>query len=286
VSIFLFIVLVGSVVFWLYFINRYDKLRPEPMGAIIKVLLVAGFLSTLLAGFLNSGFAALLGFDLMGEYTNSVLKSFLFSAFVGLNEEFFKFLFTYVMVRSLKEFDEPIDGLIYGMTGGLGFAFFENIDYGLMGGTFTAIIRNFSAVPLHIAVAAVWGIGLSKARFSGEQNPNYILHSKNYILIAAGIHALYDFLLFASEGTPLSGYMFFVSVAIAFITLSFAVKKLKEFAPHSAIVNEQERLRKESFTSHEDGSFSGEHISYCRYCGTKRYAEDALYCHNCGKPLN
>ena len=80
------------------------------------------------------------------------------NAFFGASipEESFKYLVLtrYAMRRS--SFDEPMDGLVYGVAASLGFATFENILYVSGGGLGVAVLRALTAVPLHATLARSW----------------------------------------------------------------------------------------------------------------------------------
>ena len=69
------------------------------------------------------------------------------------------------LLRRLREFNEPVDGLIYSMTVALGFAAFENIEYTVNGGLGVLVVRSFTAVPLHVGLASIWGTGIARAKF-------------------------------------------------------------------------------------------------------------------------
>jgi len=84
---------------------------------------------------------------------------------VGLNEEFFKAFAAVILLRRLKDFNEPADALVYSMTVALGFAMLENIEYVPRYGFFSVYVRQFNAVPLHLGLAAIWGMGIAKAKF-------------------------------------------------------------------------------------------------------------------------
>ena len=68
----------------------------------------------------------------------------------------------------MKDFNEPIDGVVYGVTVSLGFATLENIyyvyflnDYFDTSSQSLAILRSFSAIPAHGVFGAVpWDIFL------------------------------------------------------------------------------------------------------------------------------
>ena len=76
--------------------------------------------------------------------------SFIRAAFL---EEFFKLTVIVFYCTRKSVFDEPMDGVIYGIAASLGFAAYENINYVLYfekDPSFDiALVRAFSAIPLH-----------------------------------------------------------------------------------------------------------------------------------------
>ena len=64
---------------------------------------------------------------------------------IGLGEEFFKASATYFTIYKNQEFNEPMDGIVYSVTTGIGFSVVENILYALLdiGGAIRAIIATF-----------------------------------------------------------------------------------------------------------------------------------------------
>jgi RsiW-degrading membrane proteinase PrsW (M82 family) len=81
----------------------------------------------------------------------------------AIPEKLFKFAVLFFYCRRLTDFDEPMDGIVYGVTASLGFATLENVLYVLNGGIGHAIMRAFTAVSGHALFGAVMGsyFGLS-----------------------------------------------------------------------------------------------------------------------------
>lgn len=115
--------------------------------------------------------------------------------FAGIPEEFFKFR-VLQKVSTNKEFDEPMDGIVYGAVASLGFATLENIMYCMSGDITTIVMRAVTAVPAHASFGAIMGYYFSKQHFKGEKvgvmSPAY--------LIPMAIHGLYDYFLFVVAG--------------------------------------------------------------------------------------
>ena len=141
------------------------------------------------------------------------------SGFVGGGpvEEILKFLVLYYFILREKEFNEPMDGIVYGVTASLGFATLENIDYVFnidWGGVVTpediAFYRSFSAIPLHGLCGVIMGFNFGKYVFTSNQK--YLYFS---ILIPILIHGSYNFVV---------GFNFLLALLIIFITLIFFYK--------------------------------------------------------------
>ena len=141
-------------IFIILFFVYSDKFK-EPKGEIIKVF-IFGILITIPAYILNT---------FLGDfwYNNTKVSESLISSFLTAApvEEGLKLSILYYFVYKMKDFNEPLDGIVYGVTASLGFATLENIYYVyLLADHFQttsmtlAVVRSFSAVPAH----AVFGI--------------------------------------------------------------------------------------------------------------------------------
>jgi RsiW-degrading membrane proteinase PrsW (M82 family) len=190
----LFLAGVASAGAWLWMIRRADRFEPEPLKALLYVGLAGGFASGLGASLGNNGMLWLLGIapESVSEGLPA-LSGTLFSLFVGFNEEFWKAALTVVLIRRLREFDEPLDAIIYGMAVALGFAAFENIGYVGEGGVGVLLARTLTSMPLHVALAALWSTGLARARFGGSDR--WFRSTWPFYAAASLLHAGYDLAL-------------------------------------------------------------------------------------------
>lgn len=108
---------------------------------------------------------------------------------VGLSEELMKYLALVFFAYPRKFFNEPIDGIIYSVMIGMGFAIFENILYANHFGIGTILVRAFTAVPAHAVFAIFMGFFIGKAKFnSATRIKNFILA----LVIPVLIHGTYD----------------------------------------------------------------------------------------------
>ena len=116
----LLITIVPSILILLFFVFS-DKFR-EPKKIIIITFLF-GVLITIPAGYLND--FILETFETDSKVNNALLSGFFAG---GLVEETLKFLVLYFYILREKAFDEPMDGIVYGIVVSLGFATLENYD--------------------------------------------------------------------------------------------------------------------------------------------------------------
>jgi RsiW-degrading membrane proteinase PrsW (M82 family) len=108
-------------ILWLSFYLREDQ-KPEPKRMVILIFILGAlfvFPAVLLEYFLLEIFSFL---NIPEPYL-FFLKNFFVIAFL---EELFKFLPIFFFVFKSKEFDEPVDGMIYMIISALGFAACEN----------------------------------------------------------------------------------------------------------------------------------------------------------------
>ena len=180
-----------SLLIILFFVNS-DKFK-EPTTEIIKVFSY-GILITIPAFYLNTSVAnyySLIGVD------EKLVGSFLTAAPI---EEGLKLAVLYFFVFKMKDFNEPMDGIVYGVCASLGFATLENFYYVyIISDTFgtsamtLALVRAFSAVPAH----AVFGI------FMGYFFMKYVFVKKGENLIYAFLipfilHGFYNYFVYSN----------------------------------------------------------------------------------------
>lgn len=173
----------------LIFIYWKDK-NPEPLPLVLKAFGL-GVLSTFLAIIIE------IPMDRIGTVVLArvpILASIYRAFFVAaLPEEACKLFMLWLFLRRNKEFDEYIDGIVYSVAIGLGFAAFENVGYVFMEGndswTSVAFLRALLAVPGHYAFAILMGFFYSLNHFM----PRKYASLKSLILISPVIvHGIYD----------------------------------------------------------------------------------------------
>ena len=199
---------------------RQDRRKPEPKGLIVKIFLL-GILSIIPAILLELAVSTLE--DLVSWWR---LLYYLFQAFVvaAVCEELIKLWVVKVVAYNNIHFDEVMDGVVYTVVASLGFACMENILYVLDRGWTVALVRAFTAVPMHALCSGMMGYYIGKAKFASEKVEESILIKRGF-WIAVGIHGLYDFLLFS---VPLFGIVIaFGVIPLLIVTFIVLRKKIK-----------------------------------------------------------
>ena len=176
---------------WLIFFLFEDKEHPEPKRMILYVF-IAGALSTALAAAPEIYIQRI--FSLGGDLTSSL--SLLFS--FALIEELAKFVAVYIVISKSKFFDERVDGMVYMITAGLGFAALENI-FNLIGTDFivqVTLIRGIGATLLHALSSGLVGFYWMRGRLIEGLFFATILHAVfNYLILNLGGIEVYASLL-------------------------------------------------------------------------------------------
>jgi RsiW-degrading membrane proteinase PrsW (M82 family) len=175
---------------WLIFYLNEDK-KPESLKTIAIAFLTGGvttFIALLFQKIINTAYLQ------VGIQNHSPL-SFLILATL---EEVFKFLGVYYVISKRREFDEPVDAMVYMIAAALGFAAVENIAANFNATIPTALetttLRFFGATLLHTLSSGLVGYYWAKS----------ILANKKKILVlglmlATLLHATFNYLIIRYE---------------------------------------------------------------------------------------
>ncbi len=183
---------------WALFFIREDDVHPEPKKLLLYAFLAGAGITLFVIG-PQLALTSLLtknGFAQYGFWSLLILASV---------EEIFKFFAIYLTIARLKDFDEPIDAMVYMIIAALGFAAVENVfsvsrnNLPLPLGTSSIEIlslRFIGATLLHSLSSALvgyyWGLAiLQKHKFSAlileGLGVAIILHTVfNYLIVLFG----------------------------------------------------------------------------------------------------
>lgn len=121
---------------------------------------------------------------------------------VAFTEEVLKFLVLRGYIFREEAFNEPMDGIVYAVLIGMGFATAENVQYVLEGGWETGLVRMFTAVPAHGMLAVIMGYFVGMAKFENYERPR--LYFRGIALAVLG-HGAYDFFILQQYYPALAG---------------------------------------------------------------------------------
>ena len=208
-----------AIISFIYLKDKYDK---EPLRHLV-VSFILGCLSTIPAIILETSFAKLLPQNTL-DIVNTLLWAFVF---VAGSEEFVKYVMLKVYAVKQKDFDEPFDGIMYGVMVSLGFAAVENIMYVIEGGFTVGVLRMFTAIPAHARFGIIMGYYFGLA---WQDKKNALRHQLRGLLTAVVLHGIYDFFLF-QENYPAFAVFSFLGLIISIRLSIKAIKAHQKASP-------------------------------------------------------
>lgn len=221
---------------YIYYKDIHDK---EPHKYLIWCFLF-GALSTLPAiGLERWGMS--LGYDVSPNILTTAIFAFVV---VAGSEELVKYVFLRGYIYDKSEFDEPLDGIVYAVMIGMGFATLENILYASNYGIETTIIRAFTAVPAHAAFAVIMGYYVGLAKFSDVNKISLLLQG---LIGAIALHGAYDFFIFQKNYPALAG-LTMVTLVIGIVLSRRMIKIHQEMSPfNTATTTENDEILNNEF---------------------------------------
>ncbi|MBK7409428.1 MAG: PrsW family intramembrane metalloprotease [Saprospirales bacterium] len=204
-----------------YYIIRQDKYDREPRLHLLFSF-VAGMLITFPVLIVEKA-AANAGWDQPNHIIATI--AFAFVA-VALVEEGAKLLVLLVYPYSLRIFNEPMDGIVYSVMIGMGFATLENVLYAGSFGLQTILVRALTAVPAHGAFSIILGYFVGLAKFQPEKRLGLIV--KGFLLVTL-LHGAYDFFILQS----LYSWLIILAVVVLAVSIYYARRMLIDHQEHS-----------------------------------------------------
>ncbi len=220
----------------IYYIWRRDNYQREPVGQLLKGFFF-GVLSTAFAGSIEA-FLVALGFVPQNPATwlGAIWDAF---AGVAIVEEGVKLFFLWLLLRRNKHYDEMMDGIVYAVCVGMGFAAAENIGYlvaNINQWQEVAVGRAIFSIPGHFMFAVAMGYYYSICHFTYASKREKF----NVLFIPVLLHGIFDSLLMMANVTPaLSGLLWLVFVVFCLCLPRMARRKINKLL-------EQDRQWKEN----------------------------------------
>ena len=187
---FLLFLTIAPSFFIITYLVKSDRF-PEPTEKIIKTFLW-GVIIIIPAAIANDILISNWNFlKINTSFSHSFLSA-------GPIEEGLKFLILLSIISKYKDYDHPVDGIVYCVCLSQGFATFENIYYVyvLYGSSFElAVLRAISAVPAHAMFGAIMGIFYSHhllAKKKGDKKKFFVLS----IIVPIILHSFYNYFMY------------------------------------------------------------------------------------------
>lgn len=194
------------------FVIYRDRQHPEPAGKIVKGLFF-GILTAIVVLILGSVFEVIPYLTGFGWFYSVPFLRGMATAFfnAAIPEESVKLLFLWLLLRKNAEFNENMDGIVYAVCIGMGFAGLENILYvfNTEDGPWqiTAIVRCLFAVPGHYIFAVLMGTLYSLVHFQPLRFGRY----KALVwIVPVMAHGIYDTICFVGNEHPLLAILTYI----------------------------------------------------------------------------
>jgi RsiW-degrading membrane proteinase PrsW (M82 family) len=244
--------------FWLGKFRKMDKFEKEP-ERLVYLSFFAGVLSTIPSVLLETPFETA-----YAQLPPRLGHLFFLFLWVGIVEEFFKFLAVRLTVYRSAQFNEVMDGMIYMVSAAMGFAAAENVGYMLGFGFSVGFLRAILSYLAHLSFSAILGYYTGKAKIEKTRNSLW-----TGFILAISLHWFYNFFIVAGtfeRSAPFYLLGFLVWVFGLILTLVL-VKKAQAVSPFRTTHLLPRRLTQP-----------------CTACG-KTVSSKAWICHHCGEPL-
>ncbi len=204
---------------YFYLRDRYER---EPLGHVIAAYLLGAF-AMLAAQGMETTIADFVSVEWLhtGGEAARVFEAFVLA---GAVEELAKWVMVFAAVYAWREFDEPLDGLLYGVAIALGFATLENLFFLSSRGLDIAWQRAIFAVPAHALFGGAMGYYAGRAKFVLPMDPHrrrrFWRAIVSSLVLPVVFHGAYDFAL-------LHGLGWRAWVSISLLSLGFWIFVLR-----------------------------------------------------------
>ena len=220
-------------VLWLMFYLREDR-HPEPK-LLLLMTFIGGMISVALAIVGECVFVQLMSGGSCHDGLNYAAQN-AFTLFLGIAfvEEYMKYAVVKLLVLRRKDFDEPVDAMIYMITAALGFAAVENALFvfplfhqSVLLGLEITTNRFLGANLLHALSSAIVGFFLARAWFSPHRH-HYIAIG---VIIASLLHAVFNYLILVHDGLSEGTLYLFLLLAMMAIIVFIDFERLRRPVP-------------------------------------------------------
>jgi RsiW-degrading membrane proteinase PrsW (M82 family) len=204
--------------FLMVFFYLKDRYEPEPRGHV-ALAFAKGALAIVPSYFAARGLELAVGrvWLALGGIEARLFEALVMAATV---EELAKWTVFLSLIYWWQEFDEPLDGVVYGVALALGFATVENVMCVLRDGLGVGLLRALFAVPAHALFGAAMGFYMGRAKLGRGRHGSVVPRlQRNYrialaLLVPILFHGAYDFALVELRGLWVYGVIAALSIAL------------------------------------------------------------------------
>ncbi len=204
---------------WMVFFYRQDRLEPEPKQYVLGVFVLGMLLCNAVAIPVIDGLFQVnrwLPTNTLTHIVGAILV-------IGITQEFLKYAAVRYSVYMTPEFDERIDGIVYGTAAGLGFAVMLNVHYVIANGgvdLYFGVVRIAVVTLAQASFAGITGYFLGRAKFEIEP----VWWQTLGVVIAATLNGLFtwargEITQAGIKVNPLPGLILATVVAVATFAL-------------------------------------------------------------------
>lgn len=230
-------------VLWLFFYLREDR-HPEPKSLLL-LSFVGGMLTAIIAVFAECLWAVIVTGASCTDLNSTGVNPLWIFIGISFIEEYAKYLPVKLLIHKRKDFDEPVDAMVYMMTAALGFASLENavfsfkIFYGTMenplallplsqtgflAGLDMAVNRFVGANLLHALSSGIVGFFLARAWFSPNRHHFVALG----IILASLLHTGFNYLILIRETFSQATFYVILLLATMAVMVFIDFERLKQ----------------------------------------------------------
>ncbi|HDZ35328.1 MAG TPA: PrsW family intramembrane metalloprotease [Thermococcus sp.] len=199
----------GPALAVLWYFYHADKYEPEPRKYVLGTFILGGTLSVGIAFILES-------FLTLGGAIQPLLpvSAFYVALVAGVVEEPAKAMAIRWPYKA-GQMDGIMDGLVYGVAAGLGFAATENFLYGLGWGVSVTVVRAFLTPFAHATWSAIIGVAY------GMKAEGKLASTGQYFLLAMFLHFIWDYYAFMSVSVPAYNILLIFLIILNLVLLRY-----------------------------------------------------------------
>lgn len=210
--------------------------------------------------------AHLIGGDLFTDSNTYSIYRILILAGV---EEYVKLLVLYLFLYRNKAFDEIFDGFVYSSIIALSFSLVETVLYVINEATYNdmtslAILRNFTAIPLHVTCGIAMGYFVSLEKFAKNKRKK-VINMALALIVPTLIHTVYNVFFsivsFSNNSTSSIFVIILFILSVYFIGIMFIMRTNalnKIFISNGLFPKKYNYLmRRNELTYKESGNYNG-----------------------------